>query len=83
MGPVTSLRYPFKVTRGLLYIKPPMHFDIYGPVHNAFDFQGPTTSQEMDAARIKSITYAQGRINHRVHRWFYVQKLTGDFKGVS
>ncbi len=24
MGPETSLRYPFKVTRGLLYIKPPM-----------------------------------------------------------
>ncbi len=25
MGPETSLRYPFKVTRGILYIKPPLH----------------------------------------------------------
>jgi hypothetical protein len=25
VGPDTSLRYPFKVIRGLLYIKPPMH----------------------------------------------------------
>jgi hypothetical protein len=25
LGPETSLRYPLQVTRGLLYIKPPMH----------------------------------------------------------
>jgi hypothetical protein len=28
MGPEVTLRYPFKVTRGLLYIKPPMHLCI-------------------------------------------------------
>jgi hypothetical protein len=29
MGPET--------TRGLLYIKPPVHYDLYDPVRNAFD----------------------------------------------
>jgi hypothetical protein len=37
VGPETSLRYPFKVTRGLLYIKPPMTYDLFCPVCNAFD----------------------------------------------
>ncbi len=35
MGPETSLRNPFKITRGLLNIKPPMH--LFGPFH----FTGP------------------------------------------
>jgi hypothetical protein len=35
MGPETSLRYPFKVTRGLLYHL--YTYDLYGPVHVAFD----------------------------------------------
>ncbi len=40
-GPETSLRYPFKVTRGLLYIiaiyAPTIYTAPYSPVHNAFD----------------------------------------------
>jgi hypothetical protein len=39
MGPKTSLRYPFKVTRGFFYINPPMYlqYDLLGPLCNAFD----------------------------------------------
>jgi hypothetical protein len=36
---------------GLLYTKPPMTYDLYGPVHNAFD--------------AGSIHYARGHINHK------------------
>jgi hypothetical protein len=35
MGPETSLRYPFKVTSGLLYHL--WTFDLYSPVRVAFD----------------------------------------------
>ncbi len=64
MGPETYLRYPFKVTRGLLYIKPPTFLgpkwlDASSQGQKKSQFPGPnpiSLALEMDAARIKSIT---------------------------
>jgi hypothetical protein len=49
MGPETYLRYPFKVTRGLLYIKPPIYtYKLYAPCVRLL-------------MRAASITWASGR----------------------
>ncbi len=41
MGPETSLRYPFKVTRGLLYIKLPVHLCINSYIEDGMSLLSP------------------------------------------
>jgi hypothetical protein len=54
MGPDITLRYPFKVTRGLLYIKPPMLLCItWGMGSGNLDFFG---SQMAFAYRLDAIS---------------------------